>query len=220
MAIRMAGSSVISVRTKRIVHGVESDGCNRAPRSGSSGAAGAAASLLAIHIPTMKLVLKLAVRGAPAGTEQAFRCRHGVRPERPAHPANVHPANVHPANVHPANETPGRLRAREQPENAFLRIQQVPTCGVAPARSSRESAAVAPSARCLAGSSSRSIPAPVATYVPPTLEATAAAGAPEVEPFHPQRSISWFDPSSCPPLLQIQASRVIRTASCVSMTSN
>src|ERR1039458_10743728 len=57
MHIRIAGNSVISVRTSRIVHGVESDGCNLALRSGSSGTlAGAAAPNTPIHPPANQAV--------------------------------------------------------------------------------------------------------------------------------------------------------------------
>src|SRR5579871_2304792 len=50
MHIRMAGSRVISVSAKRIVQGVESDGCRRELSSGSNGAAATVPACVEITI--------------------------------------------------------------------------------------------------------------------------------------------------------------------------
>src|SRR5580692_4627703 len=54
MHIKIAGKSVISVRTKRIVHGVESEAFSRCDRSGKSGAGAVAATFAAAQKTTMK----------------------------------------------------------------------------------------------------------------------------------------------------------------------
>src|SRR5579859_3346999 len=53
MHIAIAGKSVIRVRTRRIVHGVESEGCRREFKSGNSETGALAAAIRATMRPSM-----------------------------------------------------------------------------------------------------------------------------------------------------------------------
>src|ERR1700691_6276373 len=98
MHIKIAGRSVISVRTKRIVHGVESEAINRCDMSGKSGARAAAATFAAAHKTTMKSSNPdLSRPASQASTHFALPTAPGppLYPPQPA--AQAHPADRTPA---------------------------------------------------------------------------------------------------------------------------
>ena len=89
MAIRIAGRSVIRVRTKRIVHGVEFEDCSFAFKSGSSGTDPADAVRAASKQRYHETLVRPGIRSA----------RHGVRRSHPAHETSATPRPMWPPGI-------------------------------------------------------------------------------------------------------------------------
>ena len=134
MAIRIAGSSVISVRTSRIVHGVESDGMQPGIQIGQQRHGGR--------------------RGQSSRAQEAT-----MRPSpRPALPAQLR-APGRTRSAHPAHKMPARPRARWPPGNAAPRPRPEPATGAGPAQSAPPAPAAAAARRRPAAAPAASPPA-------------------------------------------------------------
>ncbi len=115
MAMRMAGRSVIRVRTKTIVQGVESEGCSRAFRSGSSGAEAVEAECAATSRATMRSSRKRSGESSPARSRlsaSCMRCACRLR-SPPRRPGRKRPG------PHPRMWLPGIAVRRPRPGPAI-----------------------------------------------------------------------------------------------------